>query len=256
VKCPHCDRDLVLLQGQKFCPYCGSEVPTPPKPDVSGQEKSAEEARLSQFLDSESGRSTETPYCPWEDQETLGFFRGIGQTLRDSLLSPEAFFSRMPSKGGLLNPLLYALIIRTTGTLASFMWLFLTENPLLAKLGLSGNTTVVAGLTVPLILFVSVFAEALALHGALFLVGGARKDFEATFRVVCYSSGPELCNVIPVIGGWIGVIWQVFLLVPGLRRVHGISTARSAIAILMPSLVCCGLFVVSVMFLARALGIS
>ncbi len=195
-------------------------------------------------------------YCPWEDQENLGFFKGISQTLTQSLLSPRDFFARCPRSGGFVVPLLYALIVKTTGSLASFLWLFSVDNPLLAKLDLSGNTAILVGLMIPVGLFLSVVIEAAAVHLSLFLLGSAREEFEATFRVVCYGSGPELLDVIPVIGGWAGIAWKTYLIIVGLREIHRIPTSRAVLAIVLPTLVCFGLFITSFAIVARSVGLS
>jgi hypothetical protein len=252
VRGSHCDRDLTPLEGQKFCPFCGGELETLQQPE--GPAESEPEPESEPFVPP-SVKLVRDRYCPWEDQETLGFFRGIGQTLRQSLWSPGEFFRTMPQTGGLLTPLLYALIINTTGMLAGFVWLLLFDSPLLAKLGMQGNTGLMLGITVPLGVLLSIVAEAAVLHGCLFVVGGATENFEATFRVVCYSAGPELLNAVPLIGAWVSKGWQVYLLILGLRTAHNISTGRSVIAVLMPSLVCLGLFGVIVIFIVQSLSL-
>jgi hypothetical protein len=63
-------------------------------------------------------------YCPWEDQENLGFVQGIYQTIRQSLFSPKDFFGGLPRHGGLLNPLFYALIVGTVGSMVGYLWSF------------------------------------------------------------------------------------------------------------------------------------
>jgi hypothetical protein len=244
------------VEGQKFCPFCGRGLETLKEPERPTEPEPRQDSG-SPFVGSLRPLSlVRGQYCPWEDQEALGFLRGIGQTLKQTLGSPGEFFRRLPRTGGLLTPLLYALIVKTTGTLVSFVWIFLLDSPLMAKLGLHGNTAVLAGLTVPVVLFLSVVIEAAVLHGSLFVVGGATEDFEATFRVVCYSAGPELINVVPVVGGWISTAWQVYLLVVGLGTVHSIGTGRSVFAVLLPTLICFGLFAAAVAFLFRSMGLS
>jgi hypothetical protein len=209
------------------------------------------------------GGSTEEPlrpvadaYCAWEDQENLGFLKGITETLKESLFSPHAFFARCPRTGGYVVPLLYALIVKTFGSLVSFLWLFSTKHPFLDKLDLSGNAMLLVGLMIPVALFLSVVIEAGAVHLSLFLLGSAREDFEATFRVVCYGSGPELLDVIPMIGGWIAIMWKTFLIIVGLREVHQISTGRAVLAIVLPSLICLGMIGMTFAMLAKTAGLT
>src|SRR5208283_4662758 len=112
---------------------------------------------------------------------------------------------------------------------------------LASTMSLSKGTTIALALLLPLLIFMGLVMAALLLHVSLFLVGGANEDFEATFRVVCYSAAPDLFGVLPILGGFIGLIWKIYITVIGVREVHGISTARSVLAFALPSLVCCGL---------------
>lgn len=185
-----------------------------------------------EFLPSREG------YCPWEDQERLGFFSGIGRTVYETFTKPAEFFARMPVRGGLLVPLLYALIVSTTGTMLGYLWLFSTENSFVSAVNQIENFTIIMGIMTPVALLVSIVGWALIIHGCLHLLGGARRDFEATFRVVCYASGPELWNILPFLGSYISYGWRLYLFVVGLREVHGLSTGRAVAAVLLPSIGC------------------
>jgi len=278
VTCPHCGRELVPIEGQKFCSFCGGALDATGVEQKGGvsPEKSAEERLTSPETARPEAQDTgveERPrpappareerdwlefpredYCPWEDQEQLGFFQGIGETLRQTLLTPQVFFSRVPLTGGLLNPLLYALIVTTTGTLISLVWAFTLENPLLSVVDLSGNGAIVAGLFALVVVFLSVVLWAVMVHVSLFLTGAANRDFEATFRVVCYSSGPELFNIIPIVGGWVGLACKIGIMIIGLREIHGISLVRAGLAVALPLLVCCGLLAATIGAVGLKLG--
>jgi hypothetical protein len=178
------------------------------------------------------------------------------QTIRESLFSPQDFFLRLPLLGGFLVPLLYALIIETVGTMVSALWGFSLKNPLFPEIGLSGNVTTAATLLIPVLVFMGIVLSALLLHASLLIVGGARENFEATFRVVCYSAAAELFNVIPLIGWIIALIWKLSLTLIGLRTLHRISTARAAIAICLPLIVACGLVVGGIALTVVTLGLG
>jgi hypothetical protein len=278
VTCPHCGRELVPTEGQKFCPFCGGALNVPgaeQQGNVSPEQRPGEHLTAPEAPRAQSEQTgphelplhepPEQPdwlelrreeYCPWEDQEQLGFFQGIGETLRQTLLTPRAFFARLPLSGGLLNPLLYALIVTTTGTLISLVWAFTLQNPLLSVLDLSGNGAIVAGLFALVVVFLSVVLWAVMVHVSLFLTGAANQDFEATFRVVCYASGPELFNVLPVVGGWVGLAWKIAIMVIGLREVHGISLFRAGLAVALPLLVCCGFVAATIGAVGMKFGVS
>jgi hypothetical protein len=73
------------------------------------------------------------------------------------------------------------------------------------------------------------------------IVGGAKKPFETTFRVVCFSSGSTyLLSMIPVCGGLIGGVWNIVLECIGLARAHETDTGKAVMAVLLPIIVCCG----------------
>lgn len=54
-----------------------------------------------------------------------------------------------------------------------------------------------------------------------------RRNFEATYRTYCYASAVALFSWIPFVG-WITSLYGLYVLVVGLREVHGnVSEAAS-----------------------------
>jgi len=51
---------------------------------------------------------------------------------------------------------------------------------------------------------------------------------------VAYSQAAQALDLIPVVGSWIGGIWQLIIQVIGLREMHNISYLRVFIAFLLP----------------------
>jgi len=240
VICHHCGREFGLLTGQRFCSFCGGSLD-----DVSSFREGISSDHVSpDHLGEDQGGIPSSPigidyYCPWEDQENLGFVQGILLTLKQSLFTPVNFFSGLPRHAGLLNPLLYAMIIGTVGAMAGYLIGAIVDNPLFSQGKLSGPMTVLVGVFMPVFVFIGILLGTVFLHISLFLVGGLNEDFEATFRVVCYSSGPDLFNAIPVVGWLVVLIWKLLLTVIGLREVQGISTGRATVAVLLPAVLCC-----------------
>jgi hypothetical protein len=116
----------------------------------------------------------------------------------------------------------------------------------------------VLGATIMILPFVfaalAVLSSALT-HLALMILGGAKKSFEATFRVTCYAGGSTaVLQLLPVCGALAAWIWNIFLMVTGLSEVHGISKGRALAAVLLPTLVCCGLMVGAGLMIAAAAG--
>lgn len=235
MKCPHCEREYPETEDPRACPFCGEPRQT---------EKETSEPYTNGAAAVPPGQTSPSPppgYCPWEDQEHLGFMEGILQTVKLSLFSPQLFFSRLPKQGGLLAPLLYALILDTLGTMVSFLWSMALGNAFPEVLGVSGGSGVALGLLIPVLVFISIMVWAVVLHVSLFLVGGAHEDFEATFRVVCYTSGVEIFSAVPIIGGIVKSIWKLYITVIGVREVHAITTGRAVAALCIPLVLCCGI---------------
>jgi hypothetical protein len=178
-------------------------------------------------------------YCPWEDQDNVGFLQGILLTLKQSLFTPTRFFLRLPKNGGLTNPLFYALIIGTVGAMAGYLMGAVVENPFFSQSKLSGAMSILVGVFMPVFVFFGILFGTIFLHISLFLVGGLNENFESTFRIVCYSSGPDIFNVIPVVGWLVVLAWKLVVTVIGVREVQRIGTGRATVAVLMPAIVCC-----------------
>jgi hypothetical protein len=243
VICPRCGRVLDRVEGQKYCSFCGHDL------DEHAAGNSTE------FHPRQEPSLNEDRYCPWEDQDNLGFMDGLLQTLKSSLFTPQEFFSKLPVKGGFLTPLLYALIVETFGWLVSYVWAFSVDHSWLGASKLSAFWIILLGVLVPMLVFLHVVVSAFVLHISLFLIAAAKRDFEATFRVACYSCGPALFGAVPVVGGVVVGVWQLVLLVIGLREVHDITTARAVIAVFLPLILCCGLILAGVAVIGIGLGL-
>jgi hypothetical protein len=204
VKCPHCETELVNAGNPPVCPTCGTAFAD--KSIQSGESDSVH-----------------------------------AETLKESFRSPKEFFARMPKTGGLLNPLLYGLILETLGGLIGYLWSLVFGSPFHSNLREAGISAVAIGIAIPFLVFFSILVWAAVLHVSLLLVGGAKEDFESTLRVVCYSASPEILAVIPVLGGLIKFFWKFYINVVGLREVHSITTAKSVTAVILPAVICCGI---------------
>lgn len=255
MNCPHCGRELHPVEDRKFCSFCGTPVR---EADTRTTENGPELPRVDISTDPEtSGRPPlgREQYCPWEDQEDLGFVSGIYLTVRESLFNPKEFFAKLPLKGGFMMPLLYALIVETLGTMIGYLWGFAMGTPFFGSENFGGNRAVVFGVLIPMLVFLGIVIWAVTLHVGLFLVGGAREDFEATFRVACYASAPELINVVPIVGSFIGLFWRLYLTVVGLSQVHGTSVAKSVLALILPGIVCCGVILGAAALIGLSVGL-
>jgi hypothetical protein len=195
---------------------------------------------------------------PWEHRQQLGFFKAFFDTVTVLLMRPTEAFVLMKREGGLTDPLLFAVLGGSAGALASMLFQFGLQS--LLGLDGGGNVTKFFGTGIlilflvlaPVFLAVGMFIGSGILHLFLMLLGGANRPFETTFRVFCYSCGAAyLFSIIPFCGGYITPIYNIVLNCIGLARAHETTTGKAVMAVLLPLLICCGVWV---LILALVIG--
>ncbi|MDO8518560.1 MAG: YIP1 family protein [Deltaproteobacteria bacterium] len=87
---------------------------------------------------------------------------------------------------------------------------------------------------------VIVFSTALN-HFILWLLKGANAGLKGTFDAICYAQAAQVVMLVPILGSLIAGIWQIVLVIIGLREIHRISTGKAVLTVLLPMIVCCGL---------------
>jgi hypothetical protein len=178
------------------------------------------------------------------------------ETTKRVLGAPSEFFESMPTSGGIGSPLLYAVIMGWLGVVAAGFYsaLFQSivgsgvgaiggENPeLAAALGFaqSWGGFFVQVMFAPIGIVIGLFLAAGVFHVMLLILGGAREDFEASFRVVSYAQAPAVLMIVPFCGSLIAWVWSLVLYIVGLAAAHRIGGGKAAAAVLLPLvLVCC-----------------
>jgi hypothetical protein len=198
----------------------------------------------------------------WERGEG-SFFTRILETLQEVLLSPQTTFARMPTTGGFGKPLTYYVLLTWICATISCVYslVFYLLQPDTTGHGhdevlIQATTTVTFLVIGPVFMALGSFLCAGIWHLGLILAGGKSKPFEATYRVVCYAAGStSVLLLLPCCGFVVEVFWKLYVLIVGLREVHGTTTGRAVVAVLLPLLVCCGLVIMVSVFgvaLARA----
>ena len=102
----------------------------------------------------------------------------------------------------------------------------------------------------PVFVLIWVFVWSAILHLFLMLVGGAKTGFASTVRVVCYTATVQVLHVVPFCGWLIALVWAIVLNIIGLAIAHRTSQGKTAVAVLLPMVLCC----VCVAILAAAFG--
>ncbi|MBL7213024.1 MAG: YIP1 family protein [Desulfobacteraceae bacterium] len=247
--CPYCQfskevpkEKIPVGTKRALCPRCGQRFAIS-IPEAAPRSVIDRAATDSEFKGPEEETQKEfwRRGAPWEDRSDVGLWQGIYQTFREALFSPGTLFSTMTYTGGMKEPLAFGLLVGSIGSMFSLFWQFLMFSGGIASFGLLVSDQLPIGLffpvflvVVPIFVTVSIFLYTTVLHLLLLMVKGGKNGYEATFRVVSYSQAAQMVGLVPLIGGWIGGIWQLIVQVIGLREIHGTSYLRVILAFLIP----------------------
>jgi len=256
--CPVC-RNALPESAAGYCPNCGASLASseasPPAGDAgSPPPLPASVAPPPPGTPPGDGRGR----IPWDDRARVGLLTALVETTRDVLGSPTRFFRAMPVSGGIGSPLLYAVIVGWAGLVATALYqavfrsiagshfaAFGDRPELAAMLGWmeSWGGFFVQAVFGGVFVVIGVFLSAGVLHLMLLLLGGARRDFEATLRVVCFAQATSVVFLVPFCGQLVGFFWTLVLYVIGLSQAHEIGAGKAAAATLLPIVLlccCCG----------------
>lgn len=189
---------------------------------------------------------------PFEDLENFGFFAGMFHTIKRACMSPRLFFSVMPLKG-LIRPFIFGLLVTEFMFIMTAFWQ-LTEVPSFSSMmmeiqggqQLSPEETLnpmLLFLALPLVYLFNLLLNTLIAHGVLTLIGGAKRGFEGTFRVMAYSYAPLVLGFIPF-GIIPAAFWSLAISVIGIKNMHSTDYGRTILAHLVIFVVLALLFFV------------
>jgi hypothetical protein len=243
--CPRCQQPLPEPP-PRFCPHCGHDTQAVGEPMVPGGPEMGGAPPY-------GGVPPPTSGPPWERRQQIGFAAALVETTQQVLGAPTTFFRAMPVTGGIGSPLLYGVIVGYVGLVASAVYSFVLRSaigtswnlgrggelerimPMMSSgLGLAGQ--IVFG---PLAIAIGLFIFSAITHLCLMLVGGAAQGFEATLRVAAYAEAAMVIRIVPICGDVVAVVYFVILAIIGIAEAHRISTAKSAVAVLLPVFLAC-----------------
>ncbi len=186
---------------------------------------------------------------PWENPGPP--LQRFIDTMKGVLVDPMNTFANIRREGGLQAPLFYYLIGALVAVAGAVLWHFILPGAgMMGMPSRSAMTGAALGLGflvigLPICYTIGIFLGSLILHFLLMLFGGQKFPYETTFRATAYAHGSALpLSFIPFCGGIIGGIWGLVVLIIGLAQMQETDIARSAAAVLVPLVLCCGLFVV------------
>ena len=184
-------------------------------------------------------------------------------TVRRVVLQPVGFFAGLPRSGSLLNPLIFAVIcteisailggiLRLAGVGEGFVAGYGFQVPENQGFGEFVGSVILA----PIGGAIGVFVVAGIAHLLVMLVvGTTNSGFGATFRVASYTTVTSLVSWIPIIG-WLLSLYGIYLSVVGIREMHGTTTGKAVLVVLIPVIVVVvlallGLLVAGAVFFSR-----
>jgi hypothetical protein len=184
-------------------------------------------------------------------------------TVRRVVLQPVGFFAALPRSGSLLNPLIFALICTEISViLGGILGLVGVREGFVAGYGFQVPENQDFGEFIGSVIFapiggvIGVFVVAgIGQLVVRLVVGATNSGFGATFRVASYTGVTSLVSWIPIIGG-ILALYGIYLAVVGIREMHGTTTGKALLVVLIPVIVVVvlallGLLVVGAVFFSR-----
>jgi hypothetical protein len=198
---------------------------------------------------------------PWEHRKELGFFKALIETWKEILFRPGTSFPSMKTSGGFGTPLLFNVTMWVVGIVPSALYSLVSNTMLgMAVAGSAGDTSFnsLQAQLGPMIILVAMvfiipigigftFVHAGVVHLCLSLFKGTSKSYEATYRVVAYSSSAVAFALVPCVGSSVGGIWSIVATIIGLSKVHKTEPWRASVAVLLPVFLC---FVIVLAFYA------
>ncbi len=178
---------------------------------------------------------------PWERLDEYGFFPGFFQTIKSIMFFPFQFFDSLDLDRGFQRPLIFYLLVAEIQAIAQLVWKMLGVVPQMQSqtegllgMGLFGFGSIFLLIMYPVVLTFMLFVVSWVNHLCLLAVKSGGFGYEATYRVVSYSSAPMVLAVIPVLGPFVGWLWSMVLTFIGFMSVHQTSAGRVILAMLLP----------------------
>lgn len=176
-----------------------------------------------------------------------GFAQAFLATWKQSVLEPTTFFTGLKAEpvggalifaaiciaignfvAGLYQLVQSSLQANQTAELMKQLGALPAQNAAMLKSAMNFATgmSATAPLTYPVTAVLGFLVGTVFLHGALWVVGGNKRGFTATFRALCYAQGPSLIAIVPVCGSLVAALWTLVLAVSGLAAIHRIEIGR------------------------------
>ncbi len=267
--CPHCDQayfgndDRGLPVPRAFaCAGCGTDV-------------SLQELRVVPERDDALGWIGSV----WDNRKLHGLWPAWWRTFKQTALRPTSFYREHVGRST-REAWLFAMISSYIGMVPSMfmqflmMWAF-SSGVVQNALSLPGGAAPPPppGAVFPVWLFAIMYGFmalvmplfgplavggiwTLAIQAALAISVPQCQPMGTTFRTTLYSFGTYVMYGVPICGGSVAGVWQIVILINGVKTVHGTTGWLAAIAVLWPIVLLVGLYLLIIaLFVGAAFSV-
>lgn len=246
------------------CPYCAEPIlPTAKK---CPRCKSILDPALRAQMEGRAAMSDLAGAVPWEEAGGNVFGR-YWRTWAAALFKPNEFFRGCARGGGHGPPLTYGMMTGFQMLIPIFALVMLLIIPLTMAGGERGAAVgvglfcfifAVCAIVIPISVILGLYIWSGIYHVCALILGG-RGTFGDTMRIMSYAYYSTcwfgLLGRIPCFGYLISLgvmIWNAVIAFFGFRHMHGLSTGRAVVAVLLPFLLCLGLTALAFVTFAAA----
>lgn len=258
-RCPRCASVFTTdRSGLQFCPNCGQQVDVPSFPGAPPEGGAGWGGPSGPGGPGGQGPGAALREdTPWERRATVGWAKGLFETWKRTVLTPQAFWASVKPNGSWTDALLYAWILTAIGTLIALPFSAFSQFGMQSLFDQMGdlppgvrdalrNSSGTRGYQlVGVVLYPLILILVTAIwHLFCMLFGVAKNGYYATLRVWAYASVASVVAGIPCLGALAG-LYGLVLVILGLSSVQEASLGRAAAAVLVPLLLvcCCGVAV-------------
>ncbi len=281
--CPHCQysaelsaempaQDSVLVS----CPKChkqfrySSAPPDAPRPEHTAQQTLSTSVQNHTFEEPKTEEENIYVEVPFEDPD-YNFVSGLTTTIKRVMFYPGQFFRFLPPKteGSHAKPILFTFVLTYFSFFFAIIWEFtgltiqnvlynITSRPELLPPGHTELVIVIfiTGLiSLPISILSQLYVGSGIVHLALRIFGAKPANFYTTFRVFSYGIASLLpLSIIPIIGPVIVGIYQLVVIIIGLKEAHSTSYGLVVLSVLLPPILLALFIAILFAFVALLIG--
>ena len=149
--------------------------------------------------------------------------RSLPETVKMVILQPAVFFQTMPRSGGFLAPLIFLLVMTV---IYAVIVTVITAVSIGEFVGAA-----LFGILLGLVLIVIGAFVTSAILCVIWMMMGSKERFEASFRIVCYTSSiwpiSAVLIIVPYLGTAVWVVWGTWLIILASLHLHHLPRNKS-----------------------------